>query len=256
MNELDEYIANKFTHKIIPNEDNSFLEQWQLWLNTLSPREIINTRIAPSHPVNFSGEILINIHPSIAGKIPVIVFSEASDFEAFITNSIHKGTPPDGLQNMGASFIYGKRQRFLALSRKYYSNVSPQDAGFPPEVWREKSMIIRREHELTHYYTKKFYGTASNNLHDELIADFFGIYEALGHYDAKLFTLFMRNRLGLYTQGLSPDTREAISQIAAQCAASLELWQNSPSFHEMTRISRTDYLCALGIQGIIHLSMN
>ena len=260
MNELDEYTANRFGRKLPPeNEDESFLAQWQEWLMCESPSDILNNHIARKHPVKFSDpeSITAEIYASFAGRIPLVIFGQDSDFEAFIVNLIYHGERPDNIPQMGASFIYGRTQRFLALSRKYYSNTPPEYVGLTPEEWRGKSMIIRREHELTHYYTKRYYGTASNNLHDELIADFMGMYEAFGHYDARLFRHFMgidglhEGRFSLYTSGLAPETREAAAEIARVCSDSLGAWQDSESFVNMDRASRIDYLCGLGIQGMM-----
>jgi hypothetical protein len=239
------------------NHDDSFLRIWQYWLDTESPCELLNNHITHKRPVNFSQpqNITIEIYASFAGRIPIVVFGNASDFEGFILNCT--GGHPDDISRMGASFIYGNSQRFLVLSRKFYSNTSPEYMGLSAEEWREKSMLLRREHELTHYYTKRFYGSACNNLHDELIADFTGLYSAFGHYDAKLFRHFMGidgshdGRLSLYTEGLSPETRKSVAEIACECSDRLEVWQYTESFRKMDTVSRIDYLCGLGIQGII-----
>ena len=168
-----------------------------------------------------------------------------------------KGTRPDDISQMGASFIYGKRQKFLVLSKKYYSNTEPEYLGLSPEEWREKSIIIRREHECTHYYTKRFYGSASNNLHDELIADFMGIYEAFGYYRAKLFQHFMgidepnEGRLSLYTVGLTQEMRNAIADIAFRCSEYLEEFSKTEAFGKMDNALRINYLCETDIKKML-----
>ena len=262
MNELDTYLTNRLAQKLSSqNHDDSFLSVWEEWLETLpilGAADLLNTYITHKRPVAFfePESITIEIYDSFAGRIPVVVFENDSDFEAFITNCAYRGERPSNISQMGASFIYGKTQRFLTLSRKFYSNTAPEYVGLTPEQWREKSMLIRREHEITHYYTKTFYGSARNNLHDELIADFIGLYSAFGHYDAKLFRHFMGldgsdGRLSLYTAGLSAESRKAVAEIACECSDRLEAWQDSDSFRKMNNNSRIDYLCQLGIQGII-----
>ena len=257
--ELNDYTANRFVKQEDTAQDDSFLLQWQEWLSDGSaPSEILNTHLCRKLPVNFAApeKISIEIHDSPAGNVPVVVFGDASDFEDFITNLIYKGTRPDNLQQMGASFIYGKVQRFLVLSRKYYSNATPEYMNLSPEDWREKSMIIRREHELTHYYTKSFYGSATNNLHDELIADFMGLYSAFGHYSGEVFRHFMgldgtgEGRLSLYTSGLSQNVREAVRELAFRCSEWLEGWQMTQEFGRMDGKERIDFLCELGIVGM------
>ena len=120
-------------------------------------------------------------------------------------------------------------------------------------------MVIRREHECTHYYTKRFYGSASNNLHDELIADFVGIYEAFGYYDAKLFQHFMgidgtgtnEGRLSLYTVGLSQEVRNAIADIACKCSEYLEKFSKSETCGRMNKAQRINYLCETDIKEML-----
>ena len=263
VNELDTYLTNRLAQKLSAgNYDDSFLSQWHEWLDELpilGAAGLLNKYITRKRPVTFSEpeSITVEIYDSFAGRIPIVVFGNASDFEAFIVNLVYRGERPSNISQMGASFIFGRTQRFLTLSRKFYSNTSPEYVGLTPEEWREKSMLIRREHELTHYYTKTFYGSASNNLHDELIADFIGMYSAFGRYSAKLFRHFMgldgsEGRLSLYTSGLSPESRRAVAEIACECSDALEAWQYTQAFRKMDTPSRIDYLCQLGIQGIIH----
>ena len=52
-------------------------------------------------------------------------------------------------------------------------------------------MVIRREHEATHYFTLRFLGSARNHLLDEFIADYMGIVAAGGRYRADWFLCFM-----------------------------------------------------------------
>ena len=253
--ELEKYLANNFVRQENLNDDNNdFLVQWQEWINERAEK-ILNENICKKRPTKFNNpeDIAIKIYESIVGKIPVIVFGNAIDFENFIVNLIYKGERPKDVEQMGASFIYGKKQRFLVLSKKYYSNTQAEFVRLSPDEWREKSMLIRCEHECTHYYTKKFYGSASNNLHDELIADFCGIYEAFGYYEARLFKHFMgidgthEGRLSLYTVGLSQSTREAIANFACKCADFLECWSSSEEFINMDKASRINYLCERSI---------
>ena len=250
--ELENYLANRFVRQVENNiQDEDFILQWQEWIADYEPGEILNTYICKKLPVKFNepSKILIEIYNAMAGKVPVIIFDDTSDFENFIVNLIYEGQRPDNIAQMGASFIFGKKQRFLVLSKKYYSNTAPEFVGLSSEQWREKSMILRREHECTHYYTKKFYGSASNNLHDELIADFFGIYAAFGYYQAKLFKHFMGidgthgGRLSLYTAELSPNVRKAVEEIARKCSKRLEEWSKSGEFLSMSKAERINFLC-------------
>ncbi|MBQ7593816.1 MAG: hypothetical protein IJU48_05625 [Synergistaceae bacterium] len=256
--ELEEYITNRFVKQENVNDDESFLISWREWLKNYDAPEILNTKICPKRPVNFANpeNITIEIYPSPAGNLPLIIFGDASDFENFIVNLFHKGIRPDNISQMGASFVYGKTQRFLVLSKKYYSNTPPEVVGLSPEEWREKSLILRREHECTHYYTKKFYGSASNNLHDELIADFIGVYYAFSCYNHVYFDYFMgidgthEGRLTLYTENLSDNVKKEIAELARRCSLSLEEWSKTERFTNMSKAERINYLCEAGIKTI------
>lgn len=83
------------------------------------------------------------------------------------------------------------QDKFLILSDKEYSNVSAEMLGIPGGEWRQLSLVIRREHEATHYCTLRLFGSARNHLLDELIADYMGIVAAAGRYIANWFLCFM-----------------------------------------------------------------
>lgn len=247
--ELNEYLTNRFTRRITNPELESYSDTWELWLKSESSCEILNTHIIPKRPVEFlqPEEVIVRIQDTFAGRIPLVILGNDSDFENFIVNAAYHGERPDDITQMGASFMYGKRIRMLALSKKFYSNTPAERVNLSREEWRDKSMTLRLEHETVHYYTKKFYGTATNNIHDELIADFFGMRKALGHYDSNLFCDFMSRRLSLYTVGMTETVRNEIADIAVKCSRFLERKQNeiedSPS--------GIDYLCSLGINGML-----
>lgn len=63
--------------------------------------------------------------------------------------------------------------------------------GLHTEEWLKKSLIIRLEHECTHYMTRRLLGSMQNNLLDELLADYRGIVAAFGAYRAAGFLTFM-----------------------------------------------------------------
>ncbi|MTI83402.1 MAG: hypothetical protein FH756_05725 [Firmicutes bacterium] len=80
---------------------------------------------------------------------------------------------------------------FLILSDKEYSNVPAEMLGISQDKWRRLSLVVRREHEATHYFTLRLFGSARNHLLDELIADYMGIVAAAGSYKARWFLCFM-----------------------------------------------------------------
>lgn len=88
-------------------------------------------------------------------------------------------------------FPYLYKDRLIVLSKKYYSNVSPNELKLTREYWSSTSLKIRLNHECTHLYTLNKYGCASNNLHDELIADYIGMLKAVGGYNKHWMLRFM-----------------------------------------------------------------
>lgn len=91
--------------------------------------------------------------------------------------------------------IQGRRElyqdRFILLSDGPYSAVPAADLGLAEEEWRELSLAIRRDHECTHYFTRRLFGSMRNNALDELIADWAGLTGATGRFRAAWFLRFM-----------------------------------------------------------------
>jgi len=188
--------------------------------------------------------VRIELFHSLAGKIPIITTASVGDFENLVQNIVYKGASYPYIKSMGASFVSGKRNRFIILSNKSYSNVSADDMGFDDSFWREKSMTIRKYHECAHYYTKRFFGSAKNNLHDELIADFCGIWAAFSGYHAGYFMQFLaQGRLKIYIENLSTTGAIVVKRLAQFASTWIEEWSNSKEFMQMSETQRIDFLC-------------
>jgi hypothetical protein len=63
--------------------------------------------------------------------------------------------------------------------------------GLPDAQWRRLSLVIRREHECTHYFTRRVFSSMKNRLLDEIIADYMGITAAAGRFRADWFLRFL-----------------------------------------------------------------
>jgi len=113
--------------------------------------------------------------------------------EAFERRSGRPGDEDAWLQEFRANLVPNKplyQDRFIILSRGPYSAVPAPAVGRAEDEWLRLSLDIRREHECTHYFTCRVFGSMRNNLLDELIADFAGLVRVLGSYDADMALRF------------------------------------------------------------------
>ncbi|WP_343665343.1 DUF7005 family protein [Chryseobacterium mucoviscidosis] len=170
----------------------------------------------------------ITLHKYIIGAIPVLSVKHDNDFVTIVQSLLHKNNPVVIPQSMGAFLANGinnwarihslkekwikdnpfgnwnnefsrnilpnpdlYKDKIIVLSSKPYSNISSERLNLSEEQWKSYSYSIRLEHEYTHLYTLKRYGYASNNLHDELIADYIGISKTLGSYNKEWMLLFI-----------------------------------------------------------------
>lgn len=165
--------------------------------------------------------IRLTLRDTIAGRIPIIVAEERTDFELLVQAFTDRNEPNPVPASMGACIVTGlnnwdrvharKRawqeanptlpdsewsaefkkmipekhlyqDRFIILSSGCYSGVAPEAAGLPADEWKELSIAIRREHESVHYFTHRILGAMRNNLLDETIADYAALVSVFGRY--------------------------------------------------------------------------
>jgi hypothetical protein len=186
---------------------------------------------APGLVLSSPSGLHLDIHPTIAGRIPVLVADDRGDFVALVRAFTDRNEPGPVPPSMGACIVTGlnnwdriaayrraweagqqgevddgswgeefKRlipqkalyqDRFIILSRGPYSATAPSDTGMDESEWLARSLVIRREHELTHYFTYRVFGAMRNNVLDELVADFVGLVRAFGTYRADLARRFL-----------------------------------------------------------------
>ena len=228
MDALLEYTKNVFQPKVELTKDEELSPNWQvMW------ERVKNVcKNAPN----------LEMFPSVAGVIPIVFPEDTGDFEHILREIVYKNKDVPNLTNMGASFVSGKTLRFIVLSDKPYSGIPAEEIGLSDSAWAAKSLVIRKYHECAHYYTKRFLGSSRNNLHDELIADFCGIYAAFDEYKAAYFLKFFRNRLELYTKDLSASAAEVIYTLAESAALGIESWSKTPEFRKLNETQRIDHL--------------
>jgi hypothetical protein len=176
-------------------------------------------------------QLQLKIHQSLAGAIPVLLPGNREDFVSLVRALTKRNEPIPIPASMGACMVAGYnnwdcihqyrrrweaqnpancseakwaeefqrlipqkelyQDRFIILSDGAYSNVPASDLGLSESQWRHLSLIIRLEHECTHYFTRRLFGSMRNNLLDELIADYRGIVAAIGRYRADWFLRFL-----------------------------------------------------------------
>ena len=176
------------------------------------------------------GDLELTLHPTLAGRVPVLVAPHRPDFVALVQACSARNEPEVVPDSMGACIVTGlnnwdrverhraalgaargaalsegewaeafrdlvprKEQyqdRFIILSREPYSAVPAGETGLTEAEWRERSVAIRLEHECTHYFTLRAFGVMRNNLLDEVLADCAGLCHAFGRYDGRLALRF------------------------------------------------------------------
>lgn len=84
----------------------------------------------------------------------------------------------------------------IILSTGFYSNIPPEEVGLSPQEWKQKSMVIRKYHELTHFVYRKAYPGDIDVIRDEVLADCVGIQAAFGSCNRELAERFLGIRDG------------------------------------------------------------
>jgi hypothetical protein len=161
----------------------------------------------------------VEIYPSHAGAIATVTAAVRDDFVRLVQAFGRKNEPEPIPLSMGALMISGYRNwdrvhrlraahdpatatrllqdrfsyqdRFILLSREFYSGVRPEQIGLDEAEWRQASWYLRREHEVTHYFCRRILGAMRNNLFDEMMADYAGIVCACGRFRSDWLLLFL-----------------------------------------------------------------
>ena len=159
-----------------------------------------------------------------AGDAEVFFVSSREDFEHCIRALAHRCEPAAIPESMGASTISGlinwekirahedDLDSFLADKSNYldtviilsggpYSAVPADTMGLTRDEWTEKSVTIRKYHELTHFVSRKLFPENKDSIRDEIIADMDGIISAFGYYDTAAARLFLGTEGSSYRPG-------------------------------------------------------
>jgi hypothetical protein len=192
-----------------------------------SPTSLENS---PALQLTAPDALELHLHATPAGRLPILITRHRSDFETLLRAISKRNEPAPVPASQGACMIAGynnwdriaalRRQwesgaladgsstwdecfarlqpqkdlyqdRFILLSDGGYSGVSAESIGVDEALWRNHSLTIRREHECTHYFTKRVFSSMRNLLLDEIIADFMGIRAAAKQYRPEWFLRFV-----------------------------------------------------------------
>ncbi|MFL6203093.1 MAG: DUF7005 family protein [Thermoanaerobaculia bacterium] len=205
--------------------------------------------------------IELEIHPSPAGRIPVLLVRSRAEFAALVRALGRRNEPSPVPDPQGALMVGGfnnwarirellrggehmesilprkelYQDRFILLSDGPYSAVPAADLGLGEEEWREISLAIRRDHECAHYFTRRLFGSMRNHAHDELMADWAGLVAATGRFRADWFLRFLGledypryrpgGRLDLYRGDLSDEAFRLLHELIRSAALNLESFE-------------------------------
>lgn len=159
---------------------------------------------------------------TVAGEIDVLTLYDRQDFEHACVCLSNRCEPKQIPLSTGAMFISGLnnwnkvrnnienyKDSIIVLSCGNYSNVTNDDVlevtggqvSLTSKQWLEKSIIIRKYHEITHFVMRKLYPNDINFIRDELIADMVGLLKAFNRFDPRLLRLFLGIENEAYRKG-------------------------------------------------------
>lgn len=188
-------------------------------------------KFAPGLELDDPAGLQFELLPTIAGTVPVLTPATRADFERIVQAFTERNEPVPVPPAMGACIVSGLnnwdriaahrerwarsqpgggsdaawneefarlvpqkalyQDRFIILSRGPYSKTAAADANIAEQEWLDRSLVIRRDHELTHYFTYRVFGLLRSHASDELIADFVGLAGAFGEYRGHLARRFL-----------------------------------------------------------------
>jgi hypothetical protein len=227
---------------------------------------------APGLELRTPDALELKMVASICGRVPVVTVGDRADFIALVQALTARNEPEAVPDSMGACLVKGlnnwsrvelykeawmkrtglsaasawadefKRlipqrelyqDRLVLLSRSPYSATPASALELDEDDWLAQSVVIRREHELTHYFTYRLFGTMRSHVVDELIADFVGLIRGSGRYRSAWALRFLGlegypayrsgGRLENYRGGLSDAAFAAVQDLAVRASRNLEM---------------------------------
>jgi hypothetical protein len=182
---------------------------------------------APALSLAAPAGLRLLLHPTAAGRVPVVIAEAREDFESLVRAITCRNEPDPVPASMGACMVAGYnnwarvadlraewestgaggdwdaafralvpqrplyQDRFLLLSSGPYSAVPAAAMGMPEDEWTSVSRLLRLEHECTHFFVREAFGSLRKSMLDELVADYMALREATGAFRADWFLLFV-----------------------------------------------------------------
>jgi hypothetical protein len=243
-------------------------------------------------PLNDPAGLELTLRQTLAGRIPILTVRDRADFASLVRAFTCRNEPTAVSSAMGACVVTGLpnwdrvtryralwtasqpsagggdwaeefkhlasrkelyQDRFIILSNGSYSGIPAEAAGLDESEWPRQSLVIRREHECTHYLMHRVLGSMKNNLQDEVIADFVGLVHAFGDYRADLALRFFGlecypayragGRLEMYlgSPPLSEGATAIVRTLVFRTARNLETWhrEHGSTLKDDETIART-----------------
>lgn len=156
------------------------------------------------------------------GDVEILSLRDRDDFIHAVRALGNKCEPVDVPDSTGAIAIFGLnnwdkvraglddyKDSLIILSSGNYSNVDVNQVNevtnneykLSKEDWIDKSIEIRKFHELTHFIMRKKYPEDIKPIRDELIADALGLIGAFNKFDSRLLKLFLGIEGNVYRKG-------------------------------------------------------
>lgn len=255
-------------------------------------------RFAPGLVLEDPRGLQLELCATISGTVPVLTAATRNDFDRLVQAFTERNEPVPVPASMGACLVTGLnnwdriaayrerwargqpdggsekawaeefarlvlqkalyQDRVVILSGGPYSATAALDAGLPEDEWLARSLVIRREHELTHYFTYRVFGRIRSHVLDELVADFVGLVRAFGRYRADLARRFLGiecfpayrpgGRLEGY-RGTPPLSNEAFAVLTRLAHTGIEVLEQVSVRHadrlaDLSRLARATYVLA------------
>ncbi|MEM9553569.1 MAG: hypothetical protein AAGC60_04870 [Acidobacteriota bacterium] len=246
------------------------------------------------------------VHPSLAGRIPILEITHRPTFVQLCRALAKRNEPAPIAAAVGAQMVAGYnnwsriaehrrafleqppeerrhatwaeafadlrtrkslyQDQFILLSAGPYSDVPARDLGLEHDEWSALSLTIRREHECTHYFTRRVFGAIRNHLLDELLCDYAGIVAARGCFRADWLHRFLGldefprvrpdGRVHSYRgePPLSEASFERLVALVHAAAVQLERFDRSLPAGPRRPRRRALHLAALATQRLDHLA--